>query len=378
MPSVPEVTAGAFALSLPAIDLGALHRRVKLLAEPRPGIYRMLDASGRVLYVGKAKRVRARLLSYFHAKYPADKGARILHAASDLSWEYATSEFAAHLAELREIRKWRPPYNVAMNRRRTAFFIGIAEGPAPRLVSTANPSKEQVRYYGPLPSRGRADEAIRVMNDLLGLRDCAERMPMVFAEQGDFFGEPRQAACPRYDFGLCSGPCAGLVTASGYRERVAAAMAFLEGRAIAPVDRIVAGMMSAAEQGEFEMAARWRERFEALEWLLGATTRARAAVELLTFVYRDPGSHGDDRAYLIRRGLVRACYPWPATPIEREAFQGVVNAELAREEPAPGPMGVGTIEEMLLVMSWFRRHPEAFRRTTPLTGDCFAACGGSQ
>jgi hypothetical protein len=163
---------------------------------------------------------------------------------------------------------------------------------------------------------------------------------------------------------LCSGPCAALVTAHDYQTRVAAAIAFLEGTAITPVDRVVAGMMAAAERGEFEAAARWRERFESLEWLLGATTRARAAVELLSFVYRDPGSHGDDRAYLIRRGVVRACYPWPATPIEADAFRGVVAAERAKVEAPVGPMDAATIEEMLLVMSWFRRHPDALRRTT--------------
>ena len=85
------------------------------------------------------------------------------------------------------------------------------------------PRADQVRYYGPLPSRGRTSEAIRVLNDLLGLRDCADRMPMVFAEQGDLFDAPRQAACPRYDFGTCSGPCAGLVTEQDYRERVGGA-----------------------------------------------------------------------------------------------------------------------------------------------------------
>ncbi len=357
------MTAHAFALPLPVPDRDGLKRRVKGTAEPRPGIYRMLDGSGRVLYVGKAKQVRARLLSYFHAKYPEDKGARILHAATDIAWEYVSSEFAAHLAELREIRKWRPPYNVQMNRRRTAVFVAASEGPAPKLTSTASPSRERVRYYGPLPSQGRTAEAIRVLNDLLGLRDCADRMPIVFAEQGDFFAPPRQAACPRYDFGSCSGPCAGLVTEEAYRERMAAALAFLEGRTIAPVDRVVAGMMAAAARGEFEVAARWRQRFDALEWLLAATTRARAAVDLLSFVYRDPGSHGDDRAYLIRRGTVRACYPWPATPIEREAFHAVVAAETGKEEPV-GPLAAGTIEEMLLLMSWFRRHPDALRRTT--------------
>ena len=354
-------------LPLPGTDLAGLHRRVKAMAEQRPGIYRMLDQGGRVLYVGKARQLRTRLLTYFNAKFPEDKGARILRAANDINWEYTNSEFSAHLAELRDIRKWRPLYNHAMNGSRTAMFVAIAEGLAPKLGSTASPGKDTVRYYGPLPSKGRTVEAIRVPNDLLGLRDCADRMPIAFAEQGDFFDAPRQAACPRYDFGFCSGPCAGLVTERGYRERVDAAVAFLEGRAIAPVDRVVAGMMAAAELGEFELAARWRERFEALEWLLGATTRARAAMELLTFVYRDPGAHGDDRAYLIRRGSVRACYPWPATPIEREAFRGVVSAELAREDVTTGPLPAATIEERLLIMSWFRRHPEALRRTTGLT-----------
>ncbi|HEV8613698.1 MAG TPA: nucleotide excision repair endonuclease, partial [Gemmatimonadales bacterium] len=116
-------------LQLAAADLEGLERRVKALAEQRPGIYRMLDASGRVLYVGKAKQLRARLLSYFQAKFPDDKGARILHSASDLSWDYVPSEFAAHLAELREIRKCRPPYNVQMNRRRVAVFVAVSAHP---------------------------------------------------------------------------------------------------------------------------------------------------------------------------------------------------------------------------------------------------------
>ncbi|HLB55217.1 MAG TPA: hypothetical protein VJK71_08920 [Gemmatimonadales bacterium] len=346
-----------------AADLDGLRRRVKALAEPRPGIYRMLDPSGRVLYVGKAKRVRGRLLSYFHARYPEAKAARILHAASDIAWEYVPSEFAAHLAELREIRKWRPPYNVQMNRRRRAVFLRVSLESAPRITRTSHPSNDAARYYGPLSSPARTLEAIRVLNDLLELRDCAERMPMVFAEQGDLFGMPRQAGCARHELGLCSGPCAGLVTALGYLERVEQAVGFLEGRSIAPVDRVVAEMTAAAGRAEFELAARWRERFEALEWLLAATTRARAAVELLTFVYRQPGSHGDDRAYLIRRGVVRAGYPWPATPIEQEAFRSVVAEATATPEP-PGPLPAENIDEMLLVMSWFRRHPEALRRTT--------------
>jgi excinuclease ABC subunit C len=253
-----------------------------------------------------------------------------------------------------------------MNRRRSVAFAVVSAGPAPRITVGHGSDAEEVRCYGPMLSPGRLREALRVLNDLLGLRDCAARMPMVFAGQGDLFGEPLSAACMRHDFGTCSGPCAGFVTEGEYRRRVEAGVAFLEGRAIAPVDRVIDAMAHQAEQGEFEAATRWREKFEHLEWLLGATTRARAAIELLTFVYRDPGSHGDDRAYQIRNGTVRATFPSPATPIERVAFQGVVAEELGRPARVEGPVPAGNLDEMLLIMSWFRRHPEALRRTSTL------------
>lgn len=325
----------------------------------------MVDRAGRVLYVGKAKRLRARLLTYFQARYPEDKGAWILQAAHDIEWDYVPSEFAAYLGELREIRRHRPAYNVQLNRRRRAAFLALLRGPAPKLTVTAAAPKEGVRYYGPLSSPGRAAEGLRTLNDLLGLRDCADRLPMAFG-QGDLFDRPREAACPRYDLGTCSGPCAGHVSEAAYQTRVATAEAFLEGRSIAPLDRVVAAMMEAADQGEFELAARWRERFDRLEWLLAATTRARTAAELLTFVYRDPGIQGDDRAYVIRGGLVRATYPFPTTPIERDAFQAVIAEELESPGRPTGALDAGTMDETLLVMSWFRRHPEALRRTTAL------------
>jgi hypothetical protein len=126
-------------------------------------------------------------------------------------------------------------------------------------------------------------------------------------------------------------------------------------------------MTRAAEAAEFELAGRWRERFEQLEWLLAATSRARSAIDLLTFVYRDPGDRGDDRAYLLRQGVVRASYPWPSTPIEAEAFRAVVQRELDRPAPPTGALPLESIDEILLMQSWFRAHPEALKRTTSLT-----------
>lgn len=357
----------AAALLLPMTDLASLRERVRRLAEDRPGTYRMLDAGGRVLYVGKARQLRTRLLSYFRASYPEDKGARILHASSDIAWDVTPSEFAACLAELRQIRQYRPPYNVQMNRRRgQVAFAMVGGGAAPRITAGPGSDLPEIRCYGPVASANHLREALRVLNDLLGLRDCAEKLPMYFAGQGDLFEAPRGAGCLRYDLGMCAGPCAGRVTEEEYRRRVEAGVAFLEGRAIHPLDRVITAMTEQAARGEFEAAARWREKFEHLEWLLAATTRARASIELLTFVYRDPGSHGDDRAYLIRRGTVRASYPWPASPIEREAFAAVVAEELGRPESATGPLPAASLDETLLLMAWFRKHPEALRRTTTL------------
>ena len=83
-------------------------------------------------------------------------------------------------------------------------------------------------------------------------------------------------------------------------------------------------------------------------------------------MYRDPGTFGDDRAYVVRRGVVRAAYPWPGTPIELEAFDGVVAQERAQLAGPAWPLPLEFLDEILLVSAWFRRHPEALRRTTPL------------
>ena len=352
------------AVPLPATDLEQLRQRVRALAENRPAVYRMTDAMGRVIYVGKAKRLRTRLLTYFRAAYPDDKAARILYAAGDIAWDYVPSEFAAYLGELRQIRKFRPHFNHRGNVTRRSVLIKISSDLAPRVYAGATVAQDDARCYGPFRSMARTLEAVRTLNDLLGLRDCKAEMPAVFAGQGDLFDQPRQAGCMRHEFGFCSGPCAGFVAQSDYRGRVETAMAFLEGRTIQPIDRVVQAMQVAAAEARFEVAARWRERFEQLEWLLAATSRARSARDLLTFVYRDPGDFGDDRVYLVRQGVVRASFPYPNTPIEHEVFRAVVAEEAARPSPPVGPLPLDAIDEILLLMSWFRAHPEALGRTS--------------
>jgi len=356
------MTARALALALTEENRGRLRRRVAALAEPRPAVYRMIDAGGRVIYVGKAKRLRPRLLSYFRARYPDDKGARILAAAHDIAWDYVPSEFAAYLGELRQIQRHRPPFNVRMKRPRHLAFVKVSGGAAPKIYLGARPGDGETRNYGPFRAGQRLDDAVRVLNLELGLRDCALDMPVVYREQGDLFGPTRRAACLRYELGTCTGPCGGFVTEADYRARIEVAAAFLDGRGIAPLDRVIEAMSAASRAAAYEQASRWREKFEALEWLFAEGNRVRVAIDALSFVYTDPGAYGDERAYLIRRATVRASAPAPRTPIEREAFRALL-AEHAAPEPAPGPLPVEQIEETVLLLSWFRRHPAALRRT---------------
>lgn len=350
---------------LPSTDLDQLLRRVRASAENRPAVYQMFDATGRVVYVGKAKRLRTRLLCYFRARYPDDKAARILYAAHEIRWDYVPSEFAAYLGELRQIRRLRPYFNHKANRTRRSVLIKVAGGAAPRVYGGGAIGRDDVRCYGPFQSMARMLEAVRTLNDLLGLRDCPATMPVIFAEQGDLFQQSRQAGCMRHELGFCSGPCAGLVSQREYQRRVDTAIAFLEGRTIEPIGRVVEAMQAAAASAQFEIAVRWREKFEQLEWLLAATSRARSAIDLLTFVYRDPGDFGDDRVYVLKRGVVRASYPYPATPIEHEAFRAVIAEESRQPARSAGPLPVDAVDEVLLMMSWFRTHPDALRRTTP-------------
>ena len=362
-------------LAAPAPDsLEALRSRVKATAQRRPGVYQFLDQAGSVFYVGKARDLRARLLSYFSAPWPDSKSAHLIRAAADVTWRYQPSEFAALFEELQLIARLRPFSNVRGNRtRRRMVFVKLTGGVAPKLKVTDHTADRTARYYGPFQSGWRTADAIRVLSDLLKLRDCAQDRPLRFADQADLFGTSEPAACLRHELGTCLGPCAAKCSGEAYRTAVAQAVAFLESQAVAPIDRVLDTMADASDAQDFERAALWREKLDTLEALFAAVSRLRAATQALSFVYgvrdRTPAGEGgghDDRVYLVHRGLVRAVAPWPRTPIERDAFAATVGRCAALPAGGPAARTAPEMDELLLVMSWFRQHPEEFEATTPL------------
>jgi excinuclease ABC subunit C len=334
-------------------------------AADRPGIYRMLSGDGEVLYVGKSKRVRSRLLSYFRCAYPEDKGARILRSAESIEWEYTPSEFAALLQELRLIKRFRPRYNVAMMRdARHYSFIKLTKGPAPKLIVVRGASAEDAAvYYGPFVGAQRVGEAVRELNDVVMLRDCRTDLKMFFSDQQELFQLSRTPGCIRHEISKCLGPCVGGCSAAEYDERVALARAFLDGADDGPLEVLRVKMERLSAEMEFERAAHYRDKLQRLEALRAQFGRLRFAVENLSFMYTVPGHEGEDRVYLIRRGVVRAEVGKPRSPKDRRTMKQLVGDIFSRPETPTAQVPTHEIDELLLLSSWFRRFPDEMRRT---------------
>jgi excinuclease ABC subunit C len=367
---VPKVAKKPTGLRLaPTTDdqLAVMKGCVRADAADRPGIYRMLSDDGEVVYVGKSKRVRSRLLSYFRCAYPEEKGARILRAATRIEWDYEPSEFAALLAELRQIKRLRPRFNVQMKRDAHHYsFIKVANPAAPKLLVVRGAgSGDGGVYYGPFHGAQRVGEAVRELSDVLGLRDCAQDVRMHFADQRELFTlAPRTPRCIRHEIQKCLGPCVGATTTHEYGAQVALARAFLDGSSDLPMEVLRAKMEEASEALLFERAAVYRDKLHRLEALREQFGRLRFAVETLSFVYTVPAHDGaGDRAYLIRRGRVRDECPVPATRAERDAFDARVAAVFAPAERNTAAVPTHEIDELLLLSSWFRRFPDELART---------------
>jgi excinuclease ABC subunit C len=339
-----------------------LRERVRAGARNRPGTYQMTGADGEILYVGKSKSLRNRLLSYFRAR-DGEKGKRILQEAHDLAWEYEPSEFSALLSELRLIKRFRPRMNVRHKRDGRYSFLKLTSDAAPRLFTVRHVADDDATYYGPFRGGRRISEAVRELNDALGLRDCAVATPIHFADQREIFQLERVPRCHRHELRKCIGPCAARCTRSEYVDRVEMARAFLAGNADEPIRWISERMSAAAERMEFEHAAMLRDRAARLEMLRDEFSRLREALEGLSFIYTVPGCEGDDRIYLVRRGTVRRALPAPRTAAERRRLNQAVSEVFDAPEPTDALVAKHQVDEILLVAQWFRTRPDELART---------------
>jgi excinuclease ABC subunit C len=340
-----------------------LRAQVREQMRNEPGVYLMRGVHGEVLYVGKSTQVRTRLLSYFRLSWPEHRHARLLRATSRIEWEPMPSEFAALLREVRLIRAHLPTYNIKAARPLDKWWvITVAGGPAPRLriqrASAAARGKQAAQVIGPFASRRPLVEALRVLNDALGLRDCTDRVPMVLHDAVDLFDDmvhpslARTPGCHRYETRRCLGPCVGATTEYAYRAQLSRARAVLEGRDDSPHQQLVREMSAASAALSYERAGWLRDRLTALQELDAQLARVREAITKPSFVYAMPGRDGDDRLYLVRHGRVVAearC----SVPESVTALQALEQ----RSVQVPTGAVVDQLDELLMIESWFRARP---------------------
>lgn len=348
----------------PKPTLEELRASVRASAENRPGVYRMHGPAGEVLYVGKSVKVRTRLLSYFRADR-GEKAAEIVGHAHRIEWEYVPSEFASLLKELELIKRWRPPYNVQHKRDKAYCFIKLTREAAPRLVVTTSAANDRASYYGPFRGRRQVQEAVRELADLLQLRDCAATTPVRFSDQTEFFPRDLAPLCYRGELHRCLAPCAGMCGQAEYAGRATLARRFLEGDAERPLAMLRERMDAAASRLQFEYAAELRDRAQRLLRIRDELVALRGTLEHLSVAYHVPGTGGEDRLYLIRRGSVRAEFRFPGTLKERQSVAARVREVYRAPEPELASVRPHEIAQILLVARWFRLNPAESERAYP-------------
>jgi len=344
-----------------------------------PGVYGMIDAAGELVYVGKAKCLRSRLLSYFRAKSRDPKAGRIVGAARVVAWEPVHSEFAALLRELELIRRWRPRFNVqGQPHRRRRTYVCVGREPAPYLFLAPRPPGTAFAGFGPVPGGATAREAVRRLNDWFRLRDCPKSQKMVFADQRGLFPLDLVAGCLRVEINACLGPCAAACSRSDYSSAVRAAVRFLEGRDASPLETLERQMHEAAAAQLFERAAALRDRWTPIHWLSAQLERVRRACQW-SGVYPAVGRDGSrDQWHIIHQGRVRAVTPAPRDDAGRIAAAAALEA--IYHGGASGPPGLEEIDGVLLVAAWFRRYPAEKGKTlapAAARAACFRGSGGS-
>ncbi|WXL27718.1 excinuclease ABC subunit UvrC [Ectopseudomonas mendocina] len=219
----------------------------------RPGVYRMFDAGGALLYVGKAKNLKKRLASYFRQVGLAPKTAALVRRIGQIETTITANETEALLLEQTLIKEWRPPYNILLRDDKSYPYVLLSDDDFPRLSIHRGAKKPRGRYFGPYPSAGAIRESLSLLQKAFQVRQCE-----------DSFYKNRTRPCLQYQIKRCKAPCVGLVTQAEYANDVRHSVMFLEGRSNALADELSSSMQSAAMSLEFEKAAGLRDQIALL------------------------------------------------------------------------------------------------------------------
>ena len=240
-----------FDTATPQFDSQAFLKQVT----ERPGVYRMFDADGNILYVGKAGNLRKRLSSYFRNHGQAIKTRSLVSRIANIEVTVTASETEALLLEQNLIKSWRPPYNILLRDDKSYPYIYLSEHrDYPSLTFRRGRAKrDKGSFFGPFPSGGAVRESLNILQKVFRIRNCS-----------DSYFNNRTRPCLQYQINRCTAPCVGLISPEDYQVDVRRATLFLQGKNPEVIEELISSMETASANLAFEKAAHYRDQINYL------------------------------------------------------------------------------------------------------------------
>lgn len=270
-----------------------------------PGVYRFRDAQGRILYVGKAKNLRARLTSYFAPLHTLhERTRRMVTSADSVEWTIVGSEFEALQLEFTWIKEFDPPFNIQFRDDKSYPYLAITLGEKiPRVLVTRKRNIPQARYFGPYTKTWAIRETLDLLLPVFPVRTCSDG---VYKK-----AERDKRPCLLGDIGRCAAPCVGRVTPEEHRSLALDLSTFMTGKNEDYLKHLRDNMLAASDAQDYEAAAKYRDNIEALE-----TVASKSAVVLTDDVDVDIFGIARDelsaavQLFIVREGRIRGVHSW--------------------------------------------------------------------
>lgn len=258
-----------------------------------PGVYRMFDEDGALIYVGKAKDLKKRVSSYFSKQAETPKTRALVRRVSELSVTVTRTEAEALLLESNLIKRHKPRYNVVLRDDKSYPYLYLSDKDAfPRLSFHRGARSGKGRYFGPYPSAKSARRALNLAQKLFRVRQCE-----------DAFFRNRSRPCLQHQIKRCAAPCVGLADAAAYGEEVQHAVMFLEGRNEEVIEALTAPMQKAADALAYERAAHYRDQIASLRKIQENQYVTAPKGELDIVACRVEGGLACVQVFFVRGGL---------------------------------------------------------------------------
>lgn len=223
----------------------------------RPGVYKMLDARGEIIYIGKAKNLKNRVSSYFRSQNASPKQQAMVSRIASIEVTVTNTEGEALVLESQQIKLHKPRYNITLRDDKSYPYIFISSHDYPRIAFHRGAKKRPGKYFGPYPNATAVRETLKLLQKIFPVRQCE-----------DSYYNNRSRPCLQYQIERCTAPCVGFTDRQRYAQDVENTVLFLEGKEQTLIDRLVEKMEQTSQQLQFEQAAHYRDKITQIRKVL--------------------------------------------------------------------------------------------------------------